>query len=86
MATHLDSCVTKSPFLKAAPSNLGSRLSNGTVCEDGRSKPSLWRSQKLQEHLSMAKSELRHPPQRAVLLIEQAEAFLEGKQIYLQTG
>lgn len=40
----------------------------------------------LQEHLSIAESELRHSSQKAVLLIEQAKAFLEGKQIYLQTG
>lgn len=39
----------------------------------------------LQEHLPTAESEPRHSPLRAALLIEQAKAFLEGKQIYLQT-
>lgn len=40
----------------------------------------------LQEHLAIAEIELWHSPQRALLLIEQAKAFLEEKQIYLQTG
>lgn len=40
----------------------------------------------LQQHLAIAESELRHSPQRAVSIIEQAKDFLEGKQMYLQTG
>lgn len=40
----------------------------------------------LQKHLAMVEIELRHSPQRALLLIEQAKAFLEKTQIYLQTG
>jgi len=40
----------------------------------------------LQKHLAMVGIELGHSPQRARLLIEQAKAFLEEKQIYLQTG
>lgn len=40
----------------------------------------------LQKHLAVVEIELWHSLQRALLLIEQAEAFLEEKQVDLQTG
>lgn len=52
-----------------------SKTSSNTQYEHSKGKSSLGRSQMLQKHSAMVEIELRHSPQRALLLIEQAKAF-----------